>query len=89
MEGKTIPQRMWRWVKDQIVGPVPEADALCEFDCRKGQCNEGEWANCDRRIQKASGELWPEHDSKSHHTASQDESPRPPQDSLQPVKRQA
>lgn len=39
---------------------VPEGDALCEFDCRKLQCSVGEWEVCERRLQRASGELMPE-----------------------------
>jgi len=32
-----------------MVGDVPAENAVCEFECRKLQCNEGEWANCSRR----------------------------------------
>jgi hypothetical protein len=49
-----------RWVADKIIQDVPEDTALCEFDCQKGQCTDGEWANCDRRIKRAAGELWPD-----------------------------
>jgi len=56
---RKVHQKLWQWLKDQMVQDVPEGDALCEFDCRKGQCDEGEWASCERRIQKAGGELWP------------------------------
>jgi hypothetical protein len=55
-------QRLIQFVKRNIVGDVPEAIALCEFDCRRGQCIQGEWAACDRRIRKASGELFPDGD---------------------------
>jgi len=48
------------WVRRQIVEEVPEDSALCEFDCRKPQCHEGEWASCERRLQRAAGELMPE-----------------------------
>jgi len=48
------------WVRRQMVEEVPEGDALCEFDCRKPQCHEGEWAACERRLQRAAGELMPE-----------------------------
>lgn len=53
------PRKLYQWLKDQIVQSVPEADGLCEFDCKKPQCVEEEWATCERRIQKARGELWP------------------------------
>ena len=51
--------RPWQWVKSQIVGEVPKETELCEFDCRKQQCVLGEWANCDRRLRQAAGELMP------------------------------
>lgn len=51
--------RLWRRLKDQIVGDVPEDIALCEYDCRKQQCSMDEWATCDRRLRRAAGELMP------------------------------
>ena len=51
--------RLWQWVKDQIIGEVPEGSALCEYDCRKIQCTAAEWATCDRRLDRAAGELMP------------------------------
>jgi hypothetical protein len=56
---QTVRQKLWQWLKDQITQEVPASDGLCEYDCRKQQCSEGEWANCERRIQRAAGELWP------------------------------
>jgi hypothetical protein len=50
---------IWAWAKGHIVSEVCEADALCEFDCRKPQCAEGEWEYCTRRLQQAAGELMP------------------------------
>jgi hypothetical protein len=44
---------IWQWLRNQIVREVPEGTALCEFDCRKGQCT------MDRRLNKAAGELTP------------------------------
>jgi hypothetical protein len=55
---KTI-QRLSQWVLNQIVQDVPEDSALCEFDCRKGQCTQGEWQECERRLNRAEGELMP------------------------------
>ncbi len=51
--------RAWHWLKDQWVREVPPDLALCEFDCRKLQCMEGEWASCERRLSHANGELMP------------------------------
>lgn len=52
--------RLWAWVKNQWVQEVPQADAVCEFECRKAQCLEGEWASCERRLARAEIELVPE-----------------------------
>jgi hypothetical protein len=54
---QTLHRRLWQWLKDQIAQDVPEADGLCEYDCRKQQCTEEDWATCERRIHKAAGEL--------------------------------
>jgi hypothetical protein len=51
--------RLWQFVTRQIIGDAPDAIALCEFDCRKGQCMQDEWDVCDRRISKGAGELFP------------------------------
>ena len=56
---KTLRKQLWQQLKGEIVQDVPEEDATCEFDCRKEQCTEGEWATCERRINRAAGELWP------------------------------
>ena len=50
---------VWRWLMGHISREVPVEDALCEFDCRKPQCFEGEWENCLRRMRRAAGELIP------------------------------
>ena len=56
----SIPRNLWNWLRQQFVDDVPEGDALCEFDCRKLQCTEGEWEVCDRRLHRAAGELMPD-----------------------------
>jgi hypothetical protein len=56
---QTLHKRFWQWLKTGVVQTVPDEDGLCEFDCRKEQCSETEWENCERRINKAAGELWP------------------------------
>jgi hypothetical protein len=56
---RTLHQRIWRWIKGQIAQDVPASDGLCEYDCRKQQCSDAEWAACERRIERAAGELWP------------------------------
>jgi hypothetical protein len=57
---QTLYLRVWQWLKGQVVQDVPKAVELCEYDCRKPQCNEKEWATCERRIKDAAGELCPE-----------------------------
>ena len=52
-------RNVWDRVRRQIVCEVPETDALCEFDCRRLQCTEGEWETCERRLRRAAGELMP------------------------------
>jgi hypothetical protein len=47
------------WALGQFIAEISAEDALCEFDCRKPQCTEGEWENCVRRLQHAAGELMP------------------------------
>jgi hypothetical protein len=54
-----ILRNIWNWVAGQVIGEVPEDDAPCEYDCRKLQCTEGEWETCERRLQRAAGELMP------------------------------
>jgi hypothetical protein len=54
-----IFSQLWQWVKEQIIQDVPEGVALCEFDCRKQQCRMQEWETCERRMNKATGELSP------------------------------
>ena len=61
----------WGWLRRQVVDDVPPGDALCEFDCRKSQCNEGEWETCERRLQNAAGELMPSPKPASDQTPEQ------------------
>jgi len=57
---QTLHKKFWQWMKNQIAQDVPASDGLCEYDCRKQECTEEEWATCERRIQRAAGELWPD-----------------------------
>lgn len=50
----------WQWLKNQLAGDVPDDIALCEFDCPREQCTEGEWATCERRRHKGAGDLFPQ-----------------------------
>ncbi len=51
--------RLSQWAKEWMVQDVPEDIALCAFDCRKGECTSEEWESCERRQNKAAGELMP------------------------------
>jgi len=52
-------RQFWQWFKRQWINDVPEDIAMCEFDCRKGQCLYDEWESCERRITRGAGELMP------------------------------
>jgi hypothetical protein len=54
-------RRLSDWVLNQIAQDVPEDIGLCEFDCRIGQCSQVEWKCCQRRLNRAEGELMPTH----------------------------
>ena len=41
---------LFRRIKRGLIQEVPQADALCEFDCGKRQCHMGDWENCPRRL---------------------------------------
>jgi hypothetical protein len=62
-------QRLTDWVLNQIIQDVTEGDGLCEYDCRKGQCSQGEWETCERRLNRASGELMPARENRRVATA--------------------
>jgi hypothetical protein len=53
-------QRVWRFLKRQVVDDTPAELEICEFDCRKDQCVQDEWATCEKRTLKGAGELYPE-----------------------------
>lgn len=42
--------KLTRSLEDKIVGDVPPDYALCEFDCRKTQCQFNEWLHCPNRL---------------------------------------
>jgi hypothetical protein len=50
--------RMWQSVKRQIIDDVPEALAVCEFDCGRVQCLRDLGGICERPNRKVSGELF-------------------------------
>ncbi len=52
--GKRIrsSRRLWQWIKNRMIQDVPEDDAVCEFDCRKGQCTVGVWKTCESRLRE-------------------------------------
>jgi hypothetical protein len=47
------------WMKNLIVQPVADEDALREFDCRNDHCTFGHWQTCERRLKRAADELMP------------------------------
>ena len=73
-----LARTIWGWIRRQTISEVPESDALCEFDCRKPQCYEGEWETCQRRLQHAAGELMPVKEPTSTPADKPDQAPEPP-----------
>jgi hypothetical protein len=55
----SILTKFWSWLNSHFIGEVPSESALCEFDCRKPQCLDEDWAHCERRLTRAAGELMP------------------------------
>ena len=51
--------RGWRFLMEQLVQDVPEELAVCEFECRKLECTQGEWEVCDRRLRRPAGSARP------------------------------
>jgi hypothetical protein len=63
VDNLTPAGRLWRSLLNQLVQDVPDANGLCEFDCRKLHCTLAEWERCERRLQRAAGELMPRQES--------------------------
>jgi hypothetical protein len=49
--------RMWQNVKRQMVDDVPEALAICQFDCGRAECLLDAGIACERLSRKGGGEL--------------------------------
>jgi len=47
----SIFDRGWRFLMDQLIQDVPEAIAVCEFDCGETDCTSERWMTCERRLQ--------------------------------------
>ena len=47
----SIFDRGWRFLMDHLIQDVPEAIAVCEFDCRRPDCTAEEWLTCARRLE--------------------------------------
>jgi hypothetical protein len=52
-------RRLGQKIAGELIQVVPEELAICEFDCRKASCTVEQWRRCERRIEKARGELRP------------------------------
>jgi hypothetical protein len=50
-------RKLQRWLADQIVRPVPDRLAVCEFDCRATECRHPAWTRCEYRVRRDSGQL--------------------------------
>ena len=45
--------KLFHWLKIPVA-EVPEEIAVCEFECGKADCQQGDWERCERRL-KACG----------------------------------
>lgn len=55
----SVVQRLFRWIKNQVIQDVPKDIAVREYNCRRGQCMQDEWETCARRLSASTGELKP------------------------------
>ncbi|MGD2113175.1 MAG: hypothetical protein PVI50_07305 [Gammaproteobacteria bacterium] len=55
---------LFGWLK-RPVEEVPDDIAVCEFECRRTQCRQGDWQHCERRLQ-ASAAPSLEQDERNH-----------------------
>jgi hypothetical protein len=62
-------RRLVDLVLSRIIQEVPEGIRICEYDCRRVQCSQGEWETCERRLNHARGELMPEHETLQERAA--------------------
>jgi len=49
-----LGQRLWQWIRGNWISEVPGEMAVCEFECREGECQAGDWESCDRRLSQLS-----------------------------------
>lgn len=46
-------QKAWGWICSLATGQVqavPRELAACEFDCDELNCNQSQWASCEKRL---------------------------------------
>lgn len=41
--------KLLHWLRNPV-SSVPEGIAVCEFDCTKTECIQGDWNQCERRL---------------------------------------
>lgn len=54
---------------NHVIQDMPDDIGICEFDCRRLQCSQGEWEICERRLNRARGELMPANESLQQRVA--------------------
>ncbi len=50
-------RRLWEWIVGHWVSNVPAEIMVCEFECKKEQCLQGEWDTCEHRILRSAEQL--------------------------------
>ena len=41
--------KLWKGFKNIVGQEVPQEMEVCEFDCRRLECSQKDWENCERR----------------------------------------
>jgi hypothetical protein len=47
--------KLLEWLR-MPVDEVPEDIAVCEFECGRTECRQGDWRRCERRLQNTGRE---------------------------------
>jgi len=48
--------RLSHWLGKQLIDEVPTDLVICEYECRRGRCTEGEFRTCIRRATHPAGQ---------------------------------
>lgn len=63
-------RRAWELIASKWIADVPENIACCEFNCRKLNCEQGEWETCGHRLSYMTAGLKPAEKAPQGHEVS-------------------